>query len=153
MRLSAIAAVVALSSMTVAAPGSKEVPKKEDPGLIGEWEMVDAKNGVEKVGQGQPVRVYRFDADGTFQGFENGKKDGEPGKFKHDPNVDPPTLDFNSPSPGPKQPLVPGIYRVDRDRLTICIPYPGGNPRPTVFDAQPGSRRILFEFKRLKPKD
>jgi uncharacterized protein (TIGR03067 family) len=136
-----------------AAPGSKEPPKKDAPNLVGDWELVDAKGGNDRVGNGQPVRVMRFNADGTFQVFENGKAEGKPRKFKHDPTADPPTLDFNAPSPRPDEPLVPGIYKIEKDRLFICTPYPGPNPRPTVFDAQPGSRRILMEYKRIKPKD
>jgi uncharacterized protein (TIGR03067 family) len=153
MHLTTAGVVLVLGGLVAAAPGSKDKPKADAPGLVGEWEMADAKNGVERVGQGQPVLVYRFAADGTFQVFENGKAVGKPRTFRHDPAADPPTIDLNSPSPGPTEPLVPGIYRVDGDRLLLCTPYPGGNPRPTAFDAAPGSRRILQEFKRVKPKE
>jgi uncharacterized protein (TIGR03067 family) len=147
------AVVLMLGGLAPAAPGARDRPKADAPGPVGEWEMVGARNGVETVGPGQPVRVYRFDADGTFQVFEDGKTVGRPRKFKHDPAADPPTLDLNSPSAGPSEPVVPAIYRVEGDRLTLCAPFPGANPRPTAFDAQPGSRRTLFEFKRVKPKD
>jgi uncharacterized protein (TIGR03067 family) len=43
-----------------------------------------------------------------------------------------------------------GIYRLDKDRLTICM-ADADQPRPKDFTAEKGSRQTLMTFTREKP--
>jgi hypothetical protein len=42
-----------------------------------------------------------------------------------------------------------GIYKLEDDRLTICMAAPG-KPRPTAFKAEKGSGYTLRTFTRVK---
>ena len=42
-----------------------------------------------------------------------------------------------------------GIYRLDGDRLTLCVD--DGTDQPTEFKSAEGTRTILFRLKREKP--
>ncbi|HEY2158644.1 MAG TPA: TIGR03067 domain-containing protein [Isosphaeraceae bacterium] len=45
---------------------------------------------------------------------------------------------------------LPGIYRLEGDRLTICLGVPE-EPRPVVFESKVGSMRMLYSFVRADP--
>jgi uncharacterized protein (TIGR03067 family) len=40
-----------------------------------------------------------------------------------------------------------GIYEINGDSLTVCVD-PTGQQYPTSFDANPGSRRVMYQFRR-----
>ena len=42
-----------------------------------------------------------------------------------------------------------GIYRLESDKLTLCMADPG-QPRPREFKAEKGSRQTLMIFRRLR---
>lgn len=64
-----------------------------------------------------------------------------------DPGATPPALDL-IPEGGPRRgERVLGIYRLEGDRLTICVADPG-TPRPDTFSAATGGRRTLMILER-----
>jgi uncharacterized protein (TIGR03067 family) len=134
--------------MAVGAPALKDKPAAPD--LYGEWEFEAAEhNGKADRGAADGPYRYRFNRDGTWQVFQGGNEAADRRGFKIDPTVDPPALDFNTP-PNPRDsPLVPAIYRIEGDRLTICSAFPG-KPRPTAFASPPGSEAYLKILRRVK---
>ncbi|MFO0893113.1 MAG: TIGR03067 domain-containing protein [Isosphaeraceae bacterium] len=67
-----------------------------------------------------------------------------------DPTQKLPALDA-IPDGGPARgKRVLGIYKLEGDRLTICMADPD-RPRPTEFKAEKGSRQTLMVFTRAKP--
>lgn len=64
-----------------------------------------------------------------------------------DPTQEPKALDA-IPDGGPNRGKhLLGIYRLEGDRLTICMADPG-KPRPTAFEAGKGSGRTLMTFRK-----
>ena len=58
-----------------------------------------------------------------------------------DPLTGPPAISFTSKTgPDAGKPR-PGIYRLEDKSLTVCLAYPG-QPRPTVFLAQPDVQQV-----------
>ncbi len=69
-------------------------------------------------------------------------------KIELDPTRDPQKIDV-IPDGGPNRgERVLGIYKLDGERLTICMAR-AGQPRPTVFKAAKGSGWTLQTFERI----
>jgi uncharacterized protein (TIGR03067 family) len=72
-------------------------------------------------------------------------------KIKLDAKASPRAVDFTI-SEGPEDltgKTVVGIYKIDGDKLTICLSAPGRDERPTEFKAVE-DETYLFELKREK---
>lgn len=83
----------------------------------------------------------------TFSGdkFTMSKTDsGVTRIYKADAGKSPKQITIIYPTKGTR---APGIYKIDRDTLTICMPYPDSPSRPTAFDNKQGG---LFVLKRKK---
>ena len=69
-----------------------------------------------------------------------------------DPSKEPKTIDV-TPDGGPnRDKVVAGIYKLDGDRLTICMAGRDGE-RPKTFEAAKGSGRTLMKFRRTNHRD
>lgn len=81
------------------------------------------------------------------------KRDGEPfaaTRFTIDPEADPKAIDL-IPEGGPHRgERVEGIYKFEDDALILCVADPG-QPRPSAFEAGPGSGASLYVLRRVEP--
>ncbi|RUL86871.1 TIGR03067 domain-containing protein [Tautonia sociabilis] len=82
------------------------------------------------------------------------KRSGKPfaaTRFELDPKAEPKAIDL-IPEGGPNRGnRVLGIYSFEDGRLILCTSDPG-RPRPTAFEAGPGSARTLMTFRKLAPE-
>jgi uncharacterized protein (TIGR03067 family) len=80
------------------------------------------------------------------------KRDGQSfagTRFEIDPSKSPTAIDL-IPDGGPhRDKHVLGIYRLEGDVLTICV-ADVDQPRPTTFEADPGSKKTLQKLHRVK---
>lgn len=70
-------------------------------------------------------------------------------RIELDPSRDPKAIDVIPDGGKDRGERVLGIYKVEKDRLTICMAAPG-KPRPKDFNAQKGSGCTLRAFIREK---
>lgn len=70
-------------------------------------------------------------------------------RIEFDPSRDPRTIDVIPDGGKDRGQRVLGIYKLEKDRLTICMSAPG-KLRPTEFKAEKGSGWILRTFSREK---
>ena len=75
------------------------------------------------------------------------KEKDEKGTYKIDPSQKPKTIDVKEDG---KDKVYQGIYKLEGDKLTICIPEQAGNKRPTEFTAKEGSKQMILQLKREK---
>ncbi|MGP0065318.1 MAG: TIGR03067 domain-containing protein [Isosphaeraceae bacterium] len=68
-----------------------------------------------------------------------------------DPAREPKTIDVIPDGGRNRGERVLGIYKLEGDKLTICMATPG-KPRPTAFRAETGSSWTLRTFTREKPR-
>lgn len=135
-------------ALTLAAPAPKEAPKKETPAIVGEWKCVAFVGGGKTwAGDALPEIVLKFTADGTFQQTARGKVDAE-GTYVIDPTKDLAEVDYKGSKVGKEN---YGIYKVEKDILTLCVTENGG-ARPTKFESPDGTRVMLMTLERVTKK-
>jgi uncharacterized protein (TIGR03067 family) len=77
--------------------------------------------------------------------YEDGATD-----VRLNPGARPPMIDLTlAQASGRREEPVKGIYRLDGDRLTLCLAQPW-RKRPTEFTSEAGSQRGLLIFRRVK---
>ena len=137
--------------LVLAAPGVKDAPKKaEPPGLVGEW----AVEGLVRGGKEFPVAAaegmsIEFKADGKFQVRIKGQDAKEEGTYKTVAGKDATEIDMIT---GTNE-TAPGLFKVEKDKLTLCIDDRGaGAVRPAGFESPAGSRVMLMTLKRVEKK-
>jgi uncharacterized protein (TIGR03067 family) len=138
---------VMAGAVVVGAP--KAAPAGDPRALVGEWVAVtSAHDGAERtVPEGAYVLVFAADGKMTEVRGPAGPR-GE-GTYKADPKADPPAIDFVRP-PDQKKPALRGIYKVDGDTLTVCLPIDPEGERPKAFEAPAKAKVLLLTFKRAK---
>jgi uncharacterized protein (TIGR03067 family) len=137
---------ILILALAVAAPAAKEPPKKDEPTLVGVWA---AESGIKN---GRPDTnptdaTLEFTADGKVTLKEKGRD--ITGTYTSDPKKDPPELDLTL-SAGGMSIAMPGIFKIEKDTLTICL-VPTGD-RPKRFESVEGSMNMLLTLKRTKPE-
>jgi uncharacterized protein (TIGR03067 family) len=134
-------------ALGVAAPGPKEPPKKDPPGLVGRWTLESATFAGMAVPKMDSLTIT-FTADGKYETRAAGAGATVSGTFTFDPKKDPPELDVTEPAGPNAGKASPSIYKLDGDTLTICTAVQGDRPR--TFDAPAGSNHALLVLKRVK---
>jgi uncharacterized protein (TIGR03067 family) len=135
-------------TLALAAPAPKETPKK-DPAHVGSWTL----ESLTVAGQSLPLpdsekKTITFTADGKIVRDQAGKTEGG-GTFTVDLKKSPCEIDVVEGADAQKGQTSKGIFKVDGDTLTVCIPI-GDEARSTSFESPAGSRYILFTAKRVK---
>jgi RNA polymerase sigma factor (sigma-70 family) len=113
-------------------------PKTDQELLQGTWIAVAVWAGQQPL----PAAGVRF----TFTGDQCTASFGDatlPTTYRLEPTRDPKEIDFSRGRGG----SLPGIYRVDGDRLQLCLNMQGPQ-RPTDLAQQPDPRLFLYEFRR-----
>ena len=142
----------ALLALAVAAPGLKNPPKADDP-LVGTW----ALESMTVAGKPLPglKATVTFTRDGTYvtkaEATPPLATQSQSGTYAHDPKKAPPEVDITSAAGGVAPARTSrGIYRIDKDTLTVCSTDDGA--RPKAFDSPAGSNCMLMVLKRVKDK-
>lgn len=149
---SAILFSLVAGSCAAAAPGSKEKdPPKPHP-LVGEWEMVSSTT----LGNTRPWEFggfYVFKADGQW-GTKQKPDDDKITWHKYgvDDKADPKTLDLVMTDDKGKVTTWRWLYRVDGDALSFCFQGDDESRRPKEFEAEKGSKNVIYTLKKVTPK-
>jgi uncharacterized protein (TIGR03067 family) len=136
-------------AVVVGAPKGKDLPKKEAT-IVGEWIGEKAHAGGKELPVPEGGITFTFAADGGLTVKEGNRQKPDAGSYKLDPKKDPPEIDLIPPT-DKKEPLLPGIYKLDGDTLTLCFSRGGpGGERPKNFESPEGSQVIVMTLKRAK---
>jgi uncharacterized protein (TIGR03067 family) len=133
-------------------PAAKEAKK-----LQGEWQVVEGeRNGKKATRESAEIKDMRFvfKDNELIVGIANGNGAERKSNFKLDPAKMPTEIDITSLDGQEKGQTTAGIYKLDKDRLTICMPYSPKNPgdRPKEFKAGADDNVLLIVLERVKPK-
>jgi uncharacterized protein (TIGR03067 family) len=137
-----------VAALVLAAPATKDPPKKaEPPSVVGEWAVEETVRG----GKVMPVadsEGFEFAADGTYQIRFQGRA-LKSGTYQTAPGKDATAIDLKFQT----DKIAPGIFKIEKDRLTLCIDDAGGGAvRPAGFESPAGSWVVLMTLKRVEKK-
>jgi uncharacterized protein (TIGR03067 family) len=144
-----VPSLLIVSALALGAPAAKDPPKKDPATIVGEWVGEKALAGGKDLPAPAGGVVFEFTKDGKAV-IREGPKPPEPADYKADPSKDPAEIDL-TPGAAAKTGTLLGIYRVEKDTLTVCFAVAGA--RPTKFESPDGSATLLMTFKRAKKKD
>src|ERR1043166_3666123 len=125
--------------------------------LQGEWQAVEIQvKGKTSTKDDSDVKNLRFVIKGDGITIPHPSEEGKERKqtFKVNPAKSPMEIDITSLDGEEKNKTSACIYKLDKDRLTICIPYFTENPsvRPTEFKAGANDGIMLITLERVKSK-
>jgi len=146
MKRLGISAVLAAALVGAGAPGGEgDAAKKALARLQGTWKILKFMKGgdLEPADEVQKMRVVIA---GDKLTVRTGKKDDE-ARIALDPSKKPPTIDIHPPRE--KKP-VRGIYKLEKDQLTICFTPDGKEQRPTEFTSTQKAGTSLLVLEREK---
>ena len=109
----------------------------------GTWKLVST------IYDGQPQTAdMEWIVDGDHYTIRlDGQQHQDPYAFKLDPGRRQIDVVHHETPPGTYGGELKGIYQISGDSLTVCYDLTG-NRYPTSFDAKPGSRQVLYQFRR-----
>ena len=129
----------------VAAPVPKEAPKAE--GVEGEWKVVQfLHGGVPHNPEGPPATIV---IKGNTMTVKERQCGDDVFALTLDPKASPATVDMREMRDGKPGELLPGIYLLEKDKLTICFSM-GRMERPKEFKSVPGNHTGLLVIERVK---
>jgi uncharacterized protein (TIGR03067 family) len=149
MRFQVLGLMFASALLMVAADDPKDAVKKEYDKFEGTWKMESFTI------DGKPAPIETFaDFRMTLKG-ENFStvtaQEKTNGTYKVDPSKAPKTIDITFTGGQLDGLTMLGVYELDGDTYTVCLPTGRFNERPKELVSKPGSGLVLEVFKRVKP--
>jgi uncharacterized protein (TIGR03067 family) len=136
-------AAIALASFVSAPPPKADPTKEALAALQGEWKQLEyTKNGMKD----ECNNCFVIIKDNFFTVREGNRNDTA--TFTIDPKTDPKTIDLKAQEKD-QVIFLKGIYKLEKDKLTICIGLAEAE-RPKEFKSVKGGKRGLFVLERVK---
>ena len=139
---------ILMTALALGAPALKEPPKK-DGGIVGEWVVERLTIAAEDEPQPADCDRIMFDSAGKY--FRRQGSTGELrkiGTYSVDVTAKPMTIDMEAHTPGGGK--WQGIFKIEDDTLTLCLPPLERPARPTTFESPKDSFNQLYVYKRVK---
>jgi uncharacterized protein (TIGR03067 family) len=149
MKTTTAIGILLLGGLLVAAE-PEDANKKDLKAMQGDW----AGDSLTRDGMAFPAddaqALFRTVKDDSYTVYRFRKKVGS-GKFTIDATKSPREITIipDAPPKGKPAPAIPGIYKIDGDRITMCYSTPGGK-RPTKFESTEDSGLTLAVWVREK---
>jgi uncharacterized protein (TIGR03067 family) len=146
MKALGLASFAATLFIAVAAQaGDDEAQKKERAALHGVWKIISLENNKGKDPNIEGATL-EFDKDGKNLTFS---KDGQTkkGTFTVNPTGKPKEIDIK---PNDENKTFEGIYRIEKDKMTLCLAPDSGDGRPNEFALKEGKNYLIIIMERSK---
>jgi uncharacterized protein (TIGR03067 family) len=125
--------------------------------LQGSWEVTAMEmGGKATAAKDLPGKVTvtftgeKMEMDGPLAAAEGEKPVPPAFTVKLDPSKNPKAIDTVALTGRFKGKTQPGIYRLEGDELTLCLPNQEAKVRPTEFESPAGSELVVMTLKRSK---
>jgi uncharacterized protein (TIGR03067 family) len=144
MRLSSLWPLTVALAVAAPAPAAK----KDEDKLQGTWKVVSVEHNGKKA-EPKMIAGWTLVVAGDKMTARDGNDVMDESSFRLDAAAKPPAIDLTMTAGNDKGKTVRGIYRLDGDRLTICVAEPG-KERPKEFRAPEGAEATVLAFERSK---
>jgi uncharacterized protein (TIGR03067 family) len=142
----AIASYSILLAVVAVASARDDDTKKAQESFQGKWKLVASEVGGMKLPEEGGTWVVK-DNHYTFRAGDQTEK----GTIKLDPGKKPAAIDLEITEGMDKGKTQVGIYKLEGDKLTVCVARAGDKERPTEFKTKEGTQELMFVFQREKP--
>jgi RNA polymerase sigma-70 factor (ECF subfamily) len=128
-------------------PGAagKGADAKDEEKIVGTWAVVSEERGGQKEPEEKLKGLRLILGAGGKASQKQGEREEEGASYKLDPAKTPKEIDVSV-----ENKVLPGIYKLEEDTLTLCVDH-GGGERPTEFVSKPDTQLVLLVLKREKP--
>jgi uncharacterized protein (TIGR03067 family) len=125
--------------------GDDEAQKKEKAAFAGTWKITSFENNQGKDATAEGATI-EFDKEGKNLTFT---KDGETkkGTFTLNPAGKPKEIDIK---PDGRDKSFEGIYKIEKEKMTICLAPEPGDGRPSEFALKEGKNYLLISLEKAK---
>jgi uncharacterized protein (TIGR03067 family) len=158
MTVARLALVLLLTASLSPGLRGDDAERAERAKLVGAWTVVSVEVNGHKV-PAEAIRNFQFVFTDAKMTRKRGDKVESEAGYRVDPSRSPKWLDALGPK-GEKGPVVPGLYELAGDTLTVCFrnDYKKKDgtlvdkpQRPAKMEAGEGSGQVLMVLKREKP--
>lgn len=131
--------------VVAAQAGDDEAQKKEKKAFEGTWKILSVETNQGKDGNIEGATL-EFDKEGKNLTFT---KDGQTkkGTFTLNPAGKPKEIDIK---PGDENKTFEGIYKIENEKMTICLAPDSGDGRPSEFALKEGKNYLLISLEKAK---
>jgi uncharacterized protein (TIGR03067 family) len=149
MKTKLLALIVLFGSWSVVATGQGADEKKELEKLKGHWKLVSEVDSGQNI-PADPTELFIFHGNNLLNRV--GLKILDEFELKVNPTKKPKEMDlipFKEPNKGIPS---PAIYKMEGNKLTICVNFGPGGKRPSDFTSNATDRNIILIMERLDSK-
>jgi uncharacterized protein (TIGR03067 family) len=146
-----VAGLLVLACLLMLGAEESKDAKADLKKLDGSWKVVKLIYNGENFTKEDDITIAMEFKDGvaTVRASESIKKEYAKVRFTLDPSVTPKLLDLSIIAGAQKDAKMEGIYKLDGDKLTLCVKVLG-NGRPAKFESPEGESIALVELTREK---
>jgi uncharacterized protein (TIGR03067 family) len=145
-----VCSMMAVLVVTLWAPSGRADAKDTPKALQGKWKLVGGERNGKAIPEGEvPAGTVTFDKEGRVTASVTDYE--MEGTVKFDLTKKPKTLEVTHTKGPDKDKKQFGIYKLEKDKLTVCVASPGKpeEERPASFTTK-DSEHVLFVFERVK---
>ena len=141
-------AVIALFVLATGGPARVEdEPKKAAEAFKGEWKVTTFQAAGIELPE-DDLKKSKLSVDAEKMTLSGSGKD-KVFEFSLDPKAKPSTIDLRT-TEGGMEILLPGIYKLEKDQLSICFEFNVAGKRPKEFKSEEKTPTILLVMEKVK---
>jgi uncharacterized protein (TIGR03067 family) len=145
MKTKLMAVMVLFSAWAVMATAQGEDSAKELESLKGTWKLVSEVASGQNI-PADPMEIFIFTGDNVVN--KVGPKVTDEFTIKVNPTKTPKEIDLIPLKDPNKGVSCPGIYKVEKNELTICVNFNANAKRPTAFESTNTNGNIILTMKK-----